>query len=194
MSEIHIHSTAEVSPNAEIGAGCRIWHQAQVRERVKMGGNCIIGKGSYIDFGVELGDNVKVQNGAFLYHGCTIESGVFVGPGVILTNDRYPRAVSPDGSLKRDGDWEVGETLIRSGASLGAGSIILPGVTIGRFAMVAAGAVVTRDVPDHGLVAGNPARLVGWACACGRRLNDAGADGVAGCACGLTTNLQGCRS
>ena len=165
-----IHCTADVSTEAAIGPGTRVWHQAQVREGVHLGANCIVGKGAYIDFGVTIGDNVKVQNGVYVYHGVTVEDGVFLGPGAILTNDKLPRAINPDGTLKADADWEVSPILIRRGASIGAGAIILPGVTVGEFAMVGAGAVVTHDVPAHGLVYGNPARLRGYVCRCGRPL------------------------
>src|SRR6476661_2733851 len=118
-----VHSTAEVAESAEIGPNCRIWHQAHV------------GEGAYIDFGVQIGDNVKIQNRASIYHGATLEDGVFVGPHVIFTNDKLPRAINPDGSLKSDDDWEIGLILVKEGASLGAGAIIVAGVTIGRFAM-----------------------------------------------------------
>lgn len=165
-----VHSTAEVSPRAQIGDGTRIWHFVQVREGVNIGQNCIVGKDVYIDFDVSIGDNVKIQNSSLVYHGVTIEDGVFVGPRVCLTNDRRPRAITPDGQLKGNDDWEVGPILIRYGASLGAGSIILPNVTVGSFALVGAGAVVTRDVPDHGLVVGSPARLVGYVCHCARTM------------------------
>jgi UDP-2-acetamido-3-amino-2,3-dideoxy-glucuronate N-acetyltransferase len=168
---VYIHPTAEVSPQAEIGPATRIWHQAQVREGARVGSQCIVGKGVYIDQGVQIGSNVKIQNYALIYHGVTVEDGVFIGPHVCLTNDKLPRAITPDGALKTDDDWQVSLILVRSGASLGAGAIVLPGVTIGRFAMVAAGAVVTRDVPDHGLVFGQPARLAGYVCRCGRRLD-----------------------
>jgi len=165
-----IHPTAEVSPKAQIGEGTRIWHHAQVREGARIGRNCIIGKNVYIDFDVTIGDNVKIQNNASVYHGVKIEDGVFIGPHACLTNDKIPRAITPTGELKSSQDWEVGRILVKYGASIGAGAVILPNVTIGRFAMVGAGAVVTRDVPDHGLVVGNPARLVGYVCRCGRRL------------------------
>ncbi len=165
-----IHPTADVSPQATVGPGSRIWHQAQVRERARIGQNCIIGKGAYIDFDVVIGDNVKIQNGVHVYHGVTVEDGVFLGPGVILTNDKLPRAVNPDGSLKSDADWAVSPILIRRGAAVGAGAVVLPGVTVGEWALVGAGAVVTRDVPDHGLAYGNPARLHGYACRCGHTL------------------------
>lgn len=169
-----IHPTADVSPTAIIGQGTRVWHQAQVRERAQIGAHCIVGKGTYIDSGVVIGDNVKIQNGVNIYHGVTIEDGVFVGPRVCFTNDMFPRAITPEGELKTDSDWEVGSTLVKYGASVGAGAIILPGVVIGCFAMVGAGAVVTRDVPDYGLVLGNPARLVGFVCRCGRRMRERG--------------------
>lgn len=165
-----IHPSAEVSPQAQIGEGTRIWHQAQVREGTRIGDNCIIGKGVYVDFDVVIGNNVKIQNNASVYHGVTIEDGVFIGPHACLLNDKIPRAISPSGELKGDADWEAGKILIKYGASIGAGAVLLPDVTIGRFAMVGAGAVVTKDVVDHGLVVGNPARLVGYVCKCGRRL------------------------
>ena len=174
VSNVQIHPTAEVSPQASIGEGTRIWHQAQIRERARIGEQCIIGKGVYIDLDVVIGSQVKVQNGASIYHGATIEDGVFIGPHACFTNDRLPRAITPDGQLKGDSDWEVGRTLVKRGASIGAGAILLPGVTVGTFAMVGAGAVVTHDVPAHGLVVGNPARLVGFVCACGSRLDRVG--------------------
>ena len=112
-SAYFVHPTADVSAEAMIGSGTRIWHQAQVRERACLGVNCIVGKGAYIDFGVSIGDNVKIQNGVYVYHGVTVEDGVFLGPGVILTNDRLPRAINPDGALKSDDDWPNG--LIKQG-------------------------------------------------------------------------------
>jgi len=178
--EVHIHPTAEVSPQAEIGAGSSIWHQAQVREGARLGRNCIVGKGAYIDFGVQIGDNVKIQNYVSIYHGVTIKDGVFVGPHVCFTNDNLPRAVNPDGSLKGSDDWVLGRVLVRRGAALGANSTILPKVVIGEWALVGAGAVVTKDVPAHGIVAGNPARLIGFACACGARLEGDGEQGSKG--------------
>jgi UDP-2-acetamido-3-amino-2,3-dideoxy-glucuronate N-acetyltransferase len=170
LEGVRIHPTADVSAGADIGAGSQIWHQAQIREGARLGRNCVIGKGVYIDAGVQIGDNVKVQNYVSLFHGVTIESGVFVGPHVCFTNDRWPRAINPDGSLKAADDWELAETLVCYGAAIGANSTIVCGVTIGAWAMVGSGSVVTSDVPAHGLVFGNPARLRGFVCACGARL------------------------
>jgi len=171
-TRVQIHPTAEVSPLATIGEGTSVWNQAQIREGARLGRCCIIGKGVYIDRDVVIGDLVKVQNGASIYHGVTIEDGVFIGPHACLTNDRLPRAVTPEGQLKQDADWEVGKILVQYGASIGAGAIILPGVTVGRLALVGAGAVVTKDVVPHGLVVGNPARLVGLVCVCGHKISD----------------------
>ena len=170
QKKVRIHPTADVSPQAEIGAESSIWHQAQVREGAHLGRNCIVGKGAYVDFDVQIGDNVKIQNYVSVYHGVEIEDGVFVGPHVCFTNDNLPRAVNPDGSLKAADDWELGRILVKRGAALGANSTILPKVVIGEWALIGAGAVVTRDVPAHGIVVGNPARLIGFACACGARL------------------------
>ncbi|MCX7618573.1 acyltransferase [Tepidiforma sp.] len=187
MSEPRIHPTAEVSPAASIGAGASIWHHAQVRERASIGPGCIIGKGVYVGADVRIGANCKVQNYSCVYEGNTLEDGVFIGPEVVLTNDRYPRAINPDGTLKAASDWDLSGSVIRYGAAVGARSVILPGLTIGRWALVAAGSVVTRDVPDYALVAGNPARQVGWACACARPLDAA----LACPACGRRYRLAG---
>lgn len=171
-ARVRVHPTAEVSPGAVIGPGTSIWNQAQVREGARIGDGCVIGKNVYVDTGVVIGDRVKVQNNVSLYRGVTVEDGVFVGPHVCFTNDRVPRAVNRDGSVKAGDDWEVTPILVRTGAALGANSTILPGVTVGRWAMVGAGSVVTRDVEDHALVVGNPARRLGSACACGQPLRD----------------------
>jgi UDP-2-acetamido-3-amino-2,3-dideoxy-glucuronate N-acetyltransferase len=167
---IRIHPTAEVSPQAEIGDGTSIWHQVQVREGSRIGKSCILSKGVYIDAGVLVGDCVKIQNYVSVYHGVTVEDGVFIGPHVCFTNDLQPRAVNPDMSLKAADDWQLSPTLIRRGASLGANSTIRCGVTVGQWALVGAGSVVTRDIPDYGLAWGNPARLNGFVCPCGKRL------------------------
>lgn len=165
-----IHPTAEVSDRATLGEGTRVWSQAQIREGATLGENCNIGKNVYVDFDVSIGSMVKIQNNSSVYHGVTVEDGVFIGPHVCFCNDMTPRAITPDGRLKGNDDWEVGPTRVGYGASVGAGSIILPNVTIGRFALIGAGSVVTRSVPDHALVYGNPAQPHGYVCACGRLL------------------------
>ncbi len=167
---VKIHPTADVSDKAEIGEGTSVWHHAQIRESAKIGRHCVIGKGVYVDTGVATGDNVKIQNYASVFHGVTLEDGVFVGPHACFTNDMYPRAVNPDGSLKSAENWVLGQTFVGRGAALGANATIVCGITIGQWAMVGAGSVVTRSVPDFGLVLGNPARLRGFVCRCGARL------------------------
>ena len=181
-----IHPTAEVSSSAQIGHGTSVWHYAQIREGVHLGRECTVGKGVYIDAGVRIGDRVKIQNGANIYRHATLGDGAFVGPGVCLTNDRFPRAVMPDGTLKTDNNWEVGHTEVGEGAALGAGSIILPDTVIGAWAMVGSGSVVTRDVPAHGVVYGNPATLRGVACRCGHVVRGSYEELIAGScpACG----------
>jgi len=168
MTSLSIHPTADISPDAAIGPATRIWNHTQVRERASIGAECVIGRDVYIDADVQIGNRVKIQNSVLIYSGVTIADGVFIGPRVCFTNDRYPRAIRADGALKGVDDWEQGKIDVGYGASLGAGAIVVTGVTIGAFAMVAAGAVVTADVPAYGLVMGVPARLVGSVCACGR--------------------------
>ena len=168
-----VHPTAEVDERAEIGPHCRIWHQAQVREGAHLGAHCIVGKGAYVDFGVHIGRRCKLQNGVFVYHGFDVEDGVFIGPGAMLLNDKNPRAINADGTLKSDADWTLSRGVVRTGASIGGGAILLLGVMVGRYALVGSGAVVTRDVPDHAIVVGNPARRRGFACVNGHPLSGA---------------------
>lgn len=170
MTPVYIHPTAEVSDTASLGPGSRVWQHVQVREGAVIGKQCILGKGVYVDHGVKIGDYCKLQNGVFVYHGFTIETGVFLGPGVVLLNDKHPRAINPDGTPQSEADWVVSQGLVEYGASVGGGAVILPGVNVGRMALVGSGAVVTRDVPERGIVVGNPARLRGFACDCGHPL------------------------
>ncbi|MFN8524216.1 MAG: acyltransferase [Chloroflexota bacterium] len=167
---VRIHPTADVAESASLGEGTAIWNYSKVANGASLGRNCKVGSGAYIDVDVEIGDNCKIHNRVLVHEGAVIESGVFLGPGTVITNDMWPRAITPDGELKSGNDWEVGPVRVCYGASVGAGSIILPNVTIGRFALVGAGSVVTRDVPDYALVVGHPARQVGWACECGHKL------------------------
>ncbi|MFF1571822.1 acyltransferase [Leifsonia sp. NPDC058292] len=153
---------ADVSSDASIGDGSKIWHLAQVREEAVLGENCIVGRGAYIGTGVRMGDNCKVQNYALVYEPAVLGTGVFIGPAVVLTNDTYPRAITPDGELKSAHDWTPVGVTIGDGASIGARAVCVAPVTIGRWATVAAGAVVTKDVPDFALVAGVPARRIRW--------------------------------
>ena len=165
-----VEQTADVDPRAVLGPGTTIWHLAQVRENARLGSGCIVGRGAYVGPGVLIGDNVKLQNFALVYEPAQLEDGVFIGPAAVLTNDLYPRSVDPAGRLKRAADWDASGVVVREGASLGARVVVVPDRVIGRWAMVAAGAVVTRDVPDFALVAGVPARQVGWVGRAGVRL------------------------
>jgi acetyltransferase-like isoleucine patch superfamily enzyme len=173
LSEAFIHETALVESGVTLGADTKIWHHAQIRTRAAIGARCIVGKGAFVDFDVTIGDDCKLQNYACVYHGVRLGRGVFVGPHAVFTNDLRPRATDPAFGPIRDGDWEVGSTSVGDGAAIGANSTILPNVRIGRWAMIGAGAVVTRDVGAYELVLGSPARRIGWVCACGSRVDEA---------------------
>lgn len=150
----HVDDSAWIHETVEIGRGSKIWNWSKVREHAKIGENCVIGQCVYIDMGVMIGNACKIQNGAQVYHGVTLGNSVFVGPNVTFSNDKYPRAFN--------GDWTIIRTSVEEGASIGAGAVIVCGVTIGKYSMVAAGSLVTQDVPDYGLVKGQPARLVDY--------------------------------
>ena len=169
-TDVRIVDSADVADNAQIGAGSSVWHLAQVREDAVLGENCIVGRGAYIGTGVQMGDNCKVQNYALVYEPAKLADGVFIGPAVVLTNDTYPRAVNPDGSLKSAHDWEPVGVTIGRGAAIGARATCVAPVTIGEWATVAAGAVVVKDVPAFALVAGVPAKRIGWVGRAGVRL------------------------
>jgi acetyltransferase-like isoleucine patch superfamily enzyme len=172
-----IASTAVVAEDAIVGPATRVWHFAQIREGARIGAQCNVGKGVYVGAGVVVGDRCKIENNASLFEGLTVEDGVFIGPHVVFTNDRSPRATNPDGTLQTAADWTLERTTVRRGASIGASAVIIPGLDIGRYAMVGAGAVVTQDVPAHAVVVGNPARQVGWTCVCGRERMENGPRG-----------------
>lgn len=159
---VRIAPSADVSDGATIGDGSSIWHLAQVREDAQLGPNCIVGRGAYIGTGVRIGANVKIQNYALVYEPATVADGAFIGPAAVFTNDHFPRSVSPDGAQKSAADWEPVGVTVLEGASIGARAVCVAPVTIGRWAMVAAGATVVRDVPDFALVVGVPARRIGW--------------------------------
>lgn len=152
MSDLFIHSTASVSPKAQLGQGTKVWVNVQIRENAVIGDNCIVSKDVYIDHAVTIGDRCKIQNSVSVYHGVSIGNDVFVGPNASFTNDRVPRAFNSD--------WKITPTFIKDGASIGANSTLICGITVGEYAMVAAGSVVTRDVEPYTLVMGNPARPV----------------------------------
>ncbi len=164
LGKVFIHPTAIVEEDVVIGEGTRIWHFVHVRKGARIGKNCNIGKGVYIDTNVSIGNNVKIQNFVSVYRGVTLEDDVFVGPHATFTNDLFPRSFNEE--------WEIVTTLVKKGASIGANATIVCGITIGEYAMIGAGAVVTKDVPPFGLVYGNPARLKGFVCYCGHPLRD----------------------
>ena len=171
-----IAESADVDERAAVGEGTIVWHLAQVRENAEIGEQCVIGRGAYVGPGVRVGDRCKIQNHALVYEPAVLEDGVFIGPAVVLTNDVFPRAVTPEGVLKTAEDWEAVGVTVREGAAIGARAVCVAPVTIGRWALVAAGAVVATDVPDFALVAGVPARRIRWVGRAGAPLEDRGDD------------------
>ena len=179
-----------ISPEAKIGKNTKIWHFTQVREKAEIGANCIIGKNCYIDSEVRIGNNVKIQNNVSIYKKAIIEDGVFIGPHVCFTNDKIPRAITINGELKTSCDWKASTIVVKKGASIGANSTILPDVSIGEFALVGAGSVVSKDVPAFGLVFGNPARLKGFICKCGKTRVNADAEELICDVCQTSVKLK----
>ena len=169
MSDAFVHATADVDPSVKIGRGSKIWNNVQIRENAIIGEDCIVGKSVYIDHTVTIGNRVKIQNGVSVYHGVTIEDDVFLGPHMTFTNDLYPRAFDPE--------WHVVSTMVRRGASVGANVTIVCGSELGSYCMIGAGAVVTKDVPPHALVIGNPGRIAGFVSVMGRLAQEVGREG-----------------
>lgn len=173
-----VAASADVSDAASLGARTRIWHLAQVREDAVIGADCNIGRGAYVGPGVRIGDSSKLQNYALVYEPAELGRGVFIGPAAVLTNDEFPRAANPDLSVKTADDWHMVGVVIEDGASIGARAVCIAPVRIGAWALVAAGAVVTKDVPAHALMVGVPARRIGWVGRVGRPLTSEGEDWV----------------
>jgi UDP-2-acetamido-3-amino-2,3-dideoxy-glucuronate N-acetyltransferase len=174
QAPVKIQESADVDPTAKIGAGSSIWHLAQVRDGVVLGESCIVGRGAYLGSGVRAGNNCKIQNYALVYEPAVLGNGVFIGPAAVLTNDEFPRAINPDGSLKSGSDWDAVGVTIGDGAAIGARAVCIAPVKIGAWALVAAGAVVTNDVPNFALVAGVPAKRVRWVGRAGKPLTNIG--------------------
>lgn len=168
----YVHATADIAESATISEGAKVWHYAQVRENASIGKNCVVGRGAYVGPGVEVGDNCKIQNYALVYEPAKLGNGVFIGPAVVLTNDHFPRAINVDGTFKSADDWHPVGVTVGEGASIGASSTCVAPITIGRWALVGAGAVVIKDVPDFALVVGSPARRVGWVGEAGHPLSE----------------------
>jgi UDP-2-acetamido-3-amino-2,3-dideoxy-glucuronate N-acetyltransferase len=170
--EYFAHPQALVDEGARIGKETRIWAFAHVLRGAEIGAGCNIGDYACVEGGARLGDQVTVKNGVQVWEGVTAEDGVFLGPGCVLTNDFRPRAF-----IKPPKEQWLMRTLLRQGCTIGAGAVVVCGVTVGRFAFIAAGAVVTREVPDHALIVGCPGKITGWVCRCANRIEFSGANG-----------------
>ena len=164
MNKVYVHPTAVVDKTAILGDGTKVWHFVHVRENAEIGRNCVLGHSVYVGRRVKIGNGVKLENRATVYEGVKIEDKVFVGPHVTFTNDPYPRSFSTD--------WKIVETLVKEGASIGAGSVVMCGVTVGEYALIGAGSVVTKDIPSHAMAYGNPAEVRGFVCKCGGKLKE----------------------
>lgn len=163
MSDYYVHPSCVVDPGAEIGSGTKIWHFSHVMEECKIGENCTLGQNVFVASGVEIGNNVKIQNNVSVYEGVILEDDVFLGPSMVFTN-----VINPRSHVNRRDQYQ--QTLVKRGGTIGANATIVCGITLGEYAFIGAGAVVTRDVPAYGLVFGNPGQLQGWMCSCGERL------------------------
>jgi acetyltransferase-like isoleucine patch superfamily enzyme len=163
MSNIYVDSTAIVEKGVNLGKGSQIWHFVHLMENAKIGKNCVIADYVYIGRNVVVGDNVKIENRVSIYNGVKIEDDVFIGPHVTFTNDLFPRSFR--------NDWEILPTVVKKGCSIGAGAVVVCGCTIGEYVLIGAGSVVTKKIPAHSLVYGNPARIRGFVCRCGRKLD-----------------------
>jgi UDP-2-acetamido-3-amino-2,3-dideoxy-glucuronate N-acetyltransferase len=162
LGNTYIHPTAVVDKTAIIGKGTKIWHFVHVRENAEIGENCVLGHGVYVDKKVKIGNRVKLENGANVYQGVKLEDDVFIGPNVTFTNDPYPRSFSSN--------WKIVPIYIKKGVSIGGGSVVSCGITIEEYAMIGAGSVVTKKIPPHALAYGNPAKIRGFVCRCGKKL------------------------
>jgi acetyltransferase-like isoleucine patch superfamily enzyme len=165
-----VEQTADVDGSTVLGPGTRVWYLAQIHGDTRFGLECIVDWGASVGPGVVIGDRMKLENYALVYEPARLEDDVFVGPAAVLTNNLYPRSVDVTGKLKRPASWRADGVLVRKGASLGARGVVVPGCPIGRWALIVSGAVVTKDVPDLALVAGVPARRIGWVGRPGERL------------------------
>jgi UDP-2-acetamido-3-amino-2,3-dideoxy-glucuronate N-acetyltransferase len=164
LKDVFVHPTSVVNPNSSIGEGTKVWHYSHIMEGVQMGRDCVLGQNVFVGRNVVVGNNVKIQNNVSIYEGVHLEDAVFCGPSMVFTN-----VINPRSEVSRRDEFQP--TLVKRGATLGANSTILCGNEIGKYALIGAGAVVTKDVPDFGLVVGNPGRLVGWVCQCGVQLD-----------------------
>jgi len=162
VTNVYVDHTAIIDNGVSLGSGTKIWHFVHIMEDAKIGKECVLADYVYVGRGVKIGNGVKLENRATVYEGVTIEDKVFVGPHVTFTNDPYPRSFNTD--------WKILQTLVKEGASIGAGTIIVCGISIGDYSLVGAGSVVTENIPPHALAYGNPARIKGFVCRCGRKL------------------------